>query len=84
MQQDEGNKYAKATMDIAKKFGLPMLNEWNDPNVPLLTQTGRIDVSADIRAIRDTTFKVSSTNRHPNWQAQEYESTIVEDFIRSL
>lgn len=71
-------------MDIARKFGIPTLNEWNDPEVPLLTQTGRVDVDSSIRSFRDTTFKISSTDRHPNYQCQEYESVFIEDFLKRL
>lgn len=80
----DGSYYAKATKDIAKKYGIPTLNEWDDPNVPLLNRTGRTDVADSVRTIRNETFRVSPTNTHENWQAQEYESTFVEDFLKSL
>lgn len=80
----DGSYYARATKEIAVKYGIPTLNEWDDPNVPLLNRTGRTDVNADIRTRRNETFRVSPTNTHENWQAQEYESTFVEDFLKKL
>lgn len=80
----DGSYYAKATKDIAKKYGIPTLNEWDDPNVPLLNRTGRTDVDDDVRTIRNETFRVSPTNTHENWQCQEYESSFVEDFLKRL
>lgn len=80
----DGSYYARATKEIAKKYGIPTLNEWDDPNVPLLNRTGRTDVDSDIRTMRNETFRVSPTNTHENWQAQEYESTFVENFLKSL
>ena len=80
----DGSYYARATKDIAAKYGIPTLNEWDDPNVPLLNRTGRTDVSEEIRTRRNETFRVSPTNTHENWQAQEYESSFVEDFLKRL
>lgn len=80
----DGSYYARATKEIAVKYGIPTLNEWDDPNVPLLNRTGRTDVNEDIRTRRNETFRVSPTNTHENWQAQEYESTFVEDFLKKL
>ena len=80
----DGSYYARATKEIAAKYGIPTLNEWDDPNVPLLNRTGRTDVDSDIRTRRNETFRVSPTNTHENWQAQEYESTFVENFLKSL
>ena len=86
IQNDETNlsAYATATINIAKKFGVPTLNEWNDPNVPLLLRTGRTDVDESIRAIRTATFRVDESNTHENAVCQAYESSFIEDFMRRL
>ena len=83
---DEPNNsnYANAIIQIAKKYGIPTLNEWNDPNVPLLIRTGRTDVLQSIRDARRNTFRVSADNTHENYICQEYESYIIENFLRSL
>lgn len=83
---DEPNNsyYANAIIQIAAKYGIPTLNEWNDDNVPLLNRTGRVNVSSDIKNIRNTSFQVGGGDSHPNYLAHEYESTMVEDFLRRL
>lgn len=82
--QPNNSYYADAIINIAKKYGIPTLNEWNDDNVPLLNRTGRINVASTIKEIRNTTFRVSSDNTHENYLAHEYESTMIEDFLRRL
>lgn len=84
VNQPNNSYYANAIIEIAKKYGIPTLNEWNDPNVPLLLRTGRNDVDESIRNIRLETFRVAPDNTHENYICQEYESTIIENFIRSL
>lgn len=82
--QDNNNKYANAIIEIAKKYGIATLNEWNDNNIPLLSRTGRTDTNYDIRTSRNNAFRISSADTHPNYQAQEFESYIIEDFIKRL
>ena len=86
VQSDEpdNSNYAHAIIEIAKKYGIPTLNEWNDPNVPLLIRTGRTDVTQSIINLRNSTFRISADNTHENYSCHEYESTIIENFIRSL
>lgn len=80
--------YVTPVIEIAHKWGVPYLNESNDPNVPLLIRTLRADVSASVKNLRDNNWFVSTTvgseNHHPNATCHEYESTIVENFLRSL
>jgi hypothetical protein len=80
----DSNDYADATITIAKKYGVPYLNEWRGEQVPLLIRSGRTDVADSIKTIRNETFRVSSTNLHPNVVCHEYESTFVEEWLKSL
>ena len=82
--ESNNNELATATINIAKKYGVPYLNEWNDPQVPLLLRTGRTDVAESIRNKRLETFRVAPDNTHENHICQEYESTFIEDFLRRL
>lgn len=84
INQPNNSYYANAIIEIAKKYGIPTLNEWNDPNVPLLLRTGRNDVDESIRNIRLETFRVAPDNTHENYICQEYESTFIEEFLRRL
>ena len=77
-----------ATIAIGAKYGIPVLNESTDPKVPLLIRTNRTDVPNAIKTIRNNNWFVKATgenlNWHPNAKCHEYESTIVENFLRSL
>lgn len=80
--------FVNAAIAIAKKYGVAYLNETTDDNVPLLIRTLRTDVDNSIKTLRNNHWYVSttagSTNSHPNAACHEYESTIVENFLRSL
>ncbi len=80
--------FVNAAIAIAKKYGVAYLNETTDDNVPLLIRTLRSDVDNSIKTLRNNHWYVSttagSTNSHPNAACHEYESTIVENFLRSL
>ena len=83
--------YATATKAIAAKYGLPLLNEWDGVDVPVLIRSGRTDISSTIKTIRDKAYAIDydgtrtgSVNQHPNNDAHEYESTFVESWLRTL
>lgn len=76
--------YCDATRNIAEKWGIPYLDEQQGKLVPLLNRVYRTGVSASAQNVRNSTFRISETNTHPNVDAQEYESTIVENFLRTL
>lgn len=77
-------KYTDATVAIAKKWGVPYLDEVNDPKVPLLHRADRPGVAPEVKAAKLAAFRVSDNNTHPNTQAQYYEASFVEEFLRSL
>lgn len=80
--------FINAEIAIAKKFGVPYLNETTDDQVPLLIRTMRTDVADSIKNARNNEWFVSTTsgseNKHPNAKCHVYESTIVENFLRRL
>ena len=80
--------FVNAAIAIANKYGVPYLNETTDPQVPLLIRTLRSDVVNSVKTARNNYWYVSTTagssNSHPNAKCHEYESTIVEDFLRRL
>lgn len=73
-----------AEIAIANKYGVAFINETTDNNIPLLIRTLRSDVSSAIKTIRNNEWYVSEDNHHPNAKCHEYESTIIEDFLRRL
>ena len=82
---DNAEEYAEATRNIARKWGVPYLDETGDENVSLLHRTLRDDVVCDTaRNARMSAFRISDSDSHPNAKAHEFESTIVEDFLRRL
>ena len=79
----------EATKNIAKKWGVPYLDEATGEQVPLLIRTIKTNVDSSIKRFRDLQWEVNPTsgsgnNGHPNAKCHEYESTIVENFLRSL
>lgn len=82
---NSNSKYTEATRKIARKWGIPTLDEAADYNVPLLHRVGeKTDICQKAIDIRLAAFRVSETDTHPNDKAHEYESTIVENWLRSL
>ena len=69
---------------LQKKYGIPYLDEVEGEQVPLLIRSNRTGVPSSIQALKNQTYRVSETNLHPNVKGQEYESTIVENFLRKL
>ena len=77
--------FRNAVKQAALRYGIPCLDWMGDPNVPLIF--GRDDslgLDPEIKEFRIRTFRVSDTNGHPGVRAHEYESTVVENFLRSL
>lgn len=78
----------EATRGIAERWGVPYL-DYGSPQVPLMNRyTGR-NVCAKAQEIRERNFCVISdgvtpTNSHPNTAAHYYESTFIENWLRSL
>lgn len=76
--------YALATIAIAAKYGIPTLNMYNDPAVPLTINSERPDVASNVKDIRNAQWRVSNTNSHPNVKAHEYMSYYIENWLMTL
>ena len=77
--------YTDATIQAAKKWGIAYLDYLNDDKVPLMLRCGyKSGVCTTAANLRMNQQKVGSANAHPNLYAHMYESTIVENFLRSL
>jgi hypothetical protein len=81
---NSANQYADAIIAVAKKWGVPYLDEVYDVKVPLLHRVNRPDVSSVVLQKKLETFRVSETNTHPNINAQYYEASFVENWLKSL
>lgn len=81
---EAGKAYLEATVAAAKKWGIAYLDEANDDRVPLLLRVVRPNLSQTVYNRKMAAFQVSETNKHPNPACHAYESTFVENFLRSL
>ena len=76
-------QYCEAMRLIAKKYGIPTLDEDLDNQIPLTFRTNK-EVDPAIAQLRKEQFQVSNTNGHPNLICHQYQSTFIENFLRSL
>lgn len=76
-------EYCEAMRNIAKSYGIPYLDEDLDDQVPFTFRTNK-NINSSIKSLRTQQFRVSNTNGHPNIECHKYESTFVENFLRSL
>ena len=77
--------YTDAIRAVARKWGIPTLDLPGDYAVPLLNRVADKDeICETARRLRNEAFSVSEKNRHPNVKAHEYESTVIEHWLRSL
>lgn len=81
------DEHVKATIKMAKKWGIPYLNLDSGYDVPLLNRTRqgcRTETCVEAISIRNKQYRVSETNAHPNHLVHKYQSTFIENFLRSL
>lgn len=78
------DEYRVATIEIAKKWGIPYIDLNGDERTPMMNRSTNPNVSQESKNARNIAFRVTETNQHPNVKAHEYESYIIENFLRSL
>lgn len=81
--------YPEATIAMARKYGIPYLDEDGGDQVPLLLRTTRKPYVLDsIKQIKYDAMIVGDQggeiNRHPNEYAHEFESRFVESWMRTI
>ena len=77
--------YVNAIIAIAEKWGIPYLNEATDKQCSFMFRSNRTDVVQSVRDFRNAQWFVDADlNNHPNAAAHEYESTVVEAWLRTL
>lgn len=78
-------EYADAEIAVCEKWGIPYLNEAYGKDIPLMLRSNRSEVSEVAKNVRNSAFSVKwGTNNHPNAKSHEFESTIVEAWLRTL
>ena len=81
----ETDEYALAELEIAKKWGVSFLDLNGNYEVPLMHRVnGKPLVCEKANELRKSAFWASDVNGHPNVQAQKYQSTFIENWLRSL
>lgn len=77
-----------AEIAIAQKWGIAYLDLNGDYKVPLMNRVdGKANVCEKAKQLRKSAFQVPETETgawHPNVKAHEYESTFIENFLRSI
>ncbi len=77
--------HTEAIRKVARKWGIPYLDVAGDYQIPLMH---RVEEKSEIcqKAIdlRMKHFIVCDSNKHPNIKAHEYQSTFIENWLRSL
>jgi len=76
--------YTDVVRSMAVKWGIPVLDKEEGKNVPLMHRAQRTGVCQEALDTRMRSFIVNEENRHPNPKAHEYESTFIENFLRTL
>ena len=79
-------KYRNATIAAAKKYGIPYIDLNGDERTQAMHRAQNTDLSSEAKTIlmNKYSINISENNTHPNKLAHEIESTIIENFLRSL
>lgn len=80
-----GSDYREAERKVAEKWGIPYLDMMGNKQVPVIFgRESSLGLSSKANSLRSASFRVTPSNGHPNIQAHEYQSTFIENFLRSL
>ena len=71
-------------LNALKNGGIAYLNLANNNSIPYVHRAYLRNICDEAKQIYLDRWNISETNGHPNTLAHEYESTIIENFLRSL
>lgn len=80
----------QAQINIAEKYGIPYIDMNGDARTPVMLRTMNPKIPSAVKSALvakwavDPTGSGGSVNTHPNWQAHEYESTFIENFLKTI
>lgn len=80
----ETDDYRVATIAIAQKYGIPYIDLNGDARTPCMIRSTNANMASAIKTLRTTNWRISSSNNHPNADCHVYESTFIEEFLRTL
>ena len=81
---DSNDMLRKAEIELAKKWGVPYIDLNGDDKTPMMHRSTNPIHSQDAKNARLSAFRISELNTHPNAEAYEYESSFIENFLRTL
>jgi hypothetical protein len=74
-----------AQINIANKYGIPYIDLNGDSRTPAMIRTINQNIPSAVKTALINKWAVDpSSNTHPNDAAHEFESTFIENFLRSL
>ena len=82
--------YRNAQIAIAQKYGIPYIDLNGDARTPAMLRTVNPDIPSAIKQALiakwaiDPTGESGTVNLHPNADAQLFESTFIENFLKSI
>lgn len=78
--------YRTAQIEIAKKYGIPYIDFNGDERTKAMIRPQNDDISVDVKALllQKQAVNYAGGNYHPNNTAHEYESYIIESFLKSI
>jgi hypothetical protein len=77
-------EYRTATIAAAKKWGIPYLDLNGDERCPAMIRTVNPDISDAAKDILKQKWGVTASNLHPNTAAHYFQSTFIENWLRTL
>lgn len=81
---ENNDVYRQAQISIAQKYGIPYIDLNGDNRTPAMIRTSNPNIASSVKTLLFNKWRVSSSNPHPNDAAHIYESTFIEDFLRSI
>ena len=79
------DQYRQGQIAIAEKYGIPYIDLNGDARTPAMIRTSNPDIASAVKTALINKWAVDpSNNTHPNDAAHEFESTCIENFLRSL
>ena len=81
----QSEAWMNAQINIAKKYGIPYINMNGDSRTPVMIRSQNPDVAAAVKSAVTQKQAVNyPSNTHPNDDTHVFESTFIEDFLRSI
>lgn len=80
----DSDDYRTLTIAIAHKYGIPYIDLNGDQVTPAMIRTTNPDIPKVVKQALVAKWRVGEGNSHPNDAAHEFESYVIESFLRRL